>query len=554
MRYTGETFSDGIISQGDTLPAVEISNDKDLFINTSDNTIHRLEMDASGVKTWVGIGGSGGGMNALIDSSDNKYSQIIDYDFITNNDGENSVLLNYYDNSVDIKEWTKILDARYIYHPFTKRIIISYNAFVTFNSKFINNNLPGMGGNNGIMEWVICVGDDIITNSRTYVQIDLIEQYTNIRTIIDFTDNDNDVDISKNIVKVDAFKDIKIYARSIYNNSDNYVRLHQTYDNLSRPDNLEVTSLSDSCSTNISCRNVLDYKIKFLNIEQGEIIPYSQYNDIDNIIDNWSEIQFYDNYLPPIQTKSITLKFTLFATFVNDVQLGIRGNNAVIEFIFKLGDEFLPASRQFIHLDLIEKYFTIQTNIKLENIEDLSRNILTNWDEGKNIKIYARSIYNNSNNLVKIHESQVDASVKPPQIEIISLGGFDNEAQLRVNISGVTNSYGLNTNENVIDLSNNVTDLSNNLNDLSNNVYSKSYIDNIDISDILDELVEYTFEEKVKLSPSDLDALDKFGSSVAISGDFAIIGTNNTNTGRTNKHSAYIYKKDANENWLLEKS
>ena len=69
LRYTGETFSDGIISQGDTLPAVEVSNDKDLFINTSDNTIHRLNTvtvstDDGGVlvtKTWVGIGGSGGG-------------------------------------------------------------------------------------------------------------------------------------------------------------------------------------------------------------------------------------------------------------------------------------------------------------------------------------------------------------------------------------------------------------------------------------------------------------------------------------------------------------
>jgi hypothetical protein len=544
LRYTGETFSDGIISQGDTLPSVEISNDKDLFINTTDNTIHRLEMDASGVKTWVGIGGSGGGMNALSDSSDNKYSQIIDYDFITNNDGENSVLLNYYDNSVDIKEWTKILDARYIYHPFTKRIIISYNAFVTFNSKFINNNLPGMGGNNGIMEWVICVGDDIITNSRTYVQIDLIEQYTNIRTIIDFTDNENDVDISKNIVKVDAFKDIKIYARSIYNNSDNYVRLHQTYDNLSRPDNLEVTSLSDSCSTNFNCKNIVDYKIKFLNIEQGETIPYSQYNDVDNINDNWSEIQIYDNYLPPIQTKSITLKFTLFATFVNDVQLGIRGNNAVIEFIFKLGDEFLPASRQFIHLDLIEKYFTIQTNIKLENTENLSKNILTNWDEGKNIKIYARSIYDNSNNLVKLHESQVVSSVKPPQIEIISLGGFDNEAQLRVNISDVTNSYSSNTNAIVTDLSNNVTDL-------SNNVYSKSYIDNIDNSNILYELVEYTFEKKKDLSSNQIRVGEKFGYSLANSGDFVVIGTNYL-VNNDSERKVFIYKKDAGENWILE--
>jgi len=61
LRYTGETFSDGIISQGDTLPAVEVSNDKDLFINTDDNTIHRLE-DNNGTKTWVGIGGGGGGI------------------------------------------------------------------------------------------------------------------------------------------------------------------------------------------------------------------------------------------------------------------------------------------------------------------------------------------------------------------------------------------------------------------------------------------------------------------------------------------------------------
>ena len=60
LRYTGETFSDGIISQGDTLPAVEVSNEKDLFINTSDNTIHRLNINDSGNKEWVGIGGSGG--------------------------------------------------------------------------------------------------------------------------------------------------------------------------------------------------------------------------------------------------------------------------------------------------------------------------------------------------------------------------------------------------------------------------------------------------------------------------------------------------------------
>ena len=60
IRYTGETFSDGIISQGDTLPAVEVSNLKDLFINTTENTIHRLDINGE-TKEWVGIGGSGGG-------------------------------------------------------------------------------------------------------------------------------------------------------------------------------------------------------------------------------------------------------------------------------------------------------------------------------------------------------------------------------------------------------------------------------------------------------------------------------------------------------------
>ena len=65
VKYTGETFSDGIISQGDTLPAVEVSNDKDLFINTTDNTIHRLE-DNNGTKTWVGIGGGDGTSGDLV--------------------------------------------------------------------------------------------------------------------------------------------------------------------------------------------------------------------------------------------------------------------------------------------------------------------------------------------------------------------------------------------------------------------------------------------------------------------------------------------------------
>jgi hypothetical protein len=108
LRYTGETFSDGIISQGDTLPAVEVSNDKDLFINTTDNTIHRLE-DNNGTKTWVGIGGGGGGdgdmeINGVLkiknDSTQNEKSFSIvnandEYRFLTMLVGGSSQLYMY---------------------------------------------------------------------------------------------------------------------------------------------------------------------------------------------------------------------------------------------------------------------------------------------------------------------------------------------------------------------------------------------------------------------------------------------------------------------------
>ena len=64
IKYTGETFADGIISQGDTLPS--IANDKNLFIDTSENIIYRFDasanpgmpIDATGPSgNWVSIGG-----------------------------------------------------------------------------------------------------------------------------------------------------------------------------------------------------------------------------------------------------------------------------------------------------------------------------------------------------------------------------------------------------------------------------------------------------------------------------------------------------------------
>ena len=66
LKYTGETFEDGIISQGLTLPDKAVSNDKDLFIKTDDNTIHRFDGSYNSVddKKWVQLGGSSSSSSA----------------------------------------------------------------------------------------------------------------------------------------------------------------------------------------------------------------------------------------------------------------------------------------------------------------------------------------------------------------------------------------------------------------------------------------------------------------------------------------------------------
>lgn len=62
IRYVGENLSDGIISQGALVdrPIANLSVAKDLFIDTTNNVMYRLE-DNAGSKSWIQIGGSGSG-------------------------------------------------------------------------------------------------------------------------------------------------------------------------------------------------------------------------------------------------------------------------------------------------------------------------------------------------------------------------------------------------------------------------------------------------------------------------------------------------------------
>lgn len=60
LRYEGETFEDGIITQAPAtdLPPPEVANDKQLFIDTTNDIIYRFD---GVLNEWKSIGGGGGG-------------------------------------------------------------------------------------------------------------------------------------------------------------------------------------------------------------------------------------------------------------------------------------------------------------------------------------------------------------------------------------------------------------------------------------------------------------------------------------------------------------
>ncbi len=63
-------------------------------------------------------------------------------------------------------------------------------------------------------------------------------------------------------------------------------------------------------------------------------------------------------------------------------------------------------------------------------------------------------------------------------------------------------------------------------------------------------LTAQSFSEISKVLASDSEIEDRFGNSVSIYGDYAIVGAYLEDTGTNNAGAAYIFKKDASGNWL----
>jgi hypothetical protein len=73
-RYKGKTLEDGLITAGSNLPDANLSNVNDLFINSSENTLYRLDLSGS-TKEWIRVGGSNTfNENVGINNSDPSYN------------------------------------------------------------------------------------------------------------------------------------------------------------------------------------------------------------------------------------------------------------------------------------------------------------------------------------------------------------------------------------------------------------------------------------------------------------------------------------------------
>lgn len=87
MKYTGETFADGIISQGATDPVV--AEEKDLFINTTGGVLKRFTNSA-----WVSLGGDS--LEGLTTGGTEQNTAIGNSALVSNTTGSDNTAIGYY--------------------------------------------------------------------------------------------------------------------------------------------------------------------------------------------------------------------------------------------------------------------------------------------------------------------------------------------------------------------------------------------------------------------------------------------------------------------------
>ncbi len=169
-------------------------------------------------------------------------------------------------------------------------------------------------------------------------------------------------------------------------------------------------------------------QIKTLSSSENSTIPFSS----DDSGDNWHVINIFEDGIgikPPSGTKQVKLSYTAYLSFNNDNE--IFDKDALLEWIWVINGTKIINSKNIVHLDLVEKYSTIETTITIDETfqnDDLANNKLKTWTDDKEIKIYARS--KDETQLVKIHKQK-------PSIDITSIGKGSSITSLN-NISDVS--------------------------------------------------------------------------------------------------------------------
>ena len=391
LKYTGETLDDGIISQLPELPPPQIYKNKDLIINTTTNTIHRLKEEA-GVKSWQSIGGSSSAGSSSNTSSTISFlptlnkAQVLERK-ITQFYGEQDQVINYYKGnnqntggggySVAVPgssnfEYAGIFDGIDLqgssinYSPpnATNKILYTFSLFLTLADPQIpnvplykvDNNFPNIkyvAPHKAFLECAIYLDNIKIDNISNFTVIDNVKYVdpNNGNTVINdqiYTINYlfDTTKFNKEYSDWNGEKTIKIKARSL----DSRYKVKVNY---TKGTKLSITSIGDAENSN-SEENIIENICSFYNgseinilgspnslltlndITQSQIVKQKDTSSSETF-NGWNYVNNMDiTYFPELLTsieniKQIKINYSIYATWSNDT-VKMYGKESFIRF------------------------------------------------------------------------------------------------------------------------------------------------------------------------------------------------------------------------------
>ena len=305
----------------------------------------------------------------------------------------------------------------------------------------------------------------------------------------------------------------------------------------------------EKVSTLVNGGNIINSseQSKVLSSSVESVIPY--YTN-----DTWYSINIFDigiGITPPIGTKQVKLSYTAYLSFNNDNQ--IFDKDALLEWAWVIDNTVIINSKNIIHLDLVEKYATIETTVFIdENLvnDDIANNKLREWNSDKTILIYARS--KDENQLIKFHKNK-------PTFEMTSIG----QASTIVNLNDVPdvsfNKTELNNND--ILKWNSINNKWENSNSFSyNNLTEKPYIPKFtnDITNnsgfVTQSHIDTSIANLVDSAPAALNTLNELAAALGDDENFSTTVNNELSKklSITDASSTYATKNDVNSSLNLK--